>query len=86
MTETITISDNFEVNLSEVSQISNIIEIDKNTSMFSFTLGLKNGSFKNVCLHYDAHNRSLIKQKAGKLHRKIKSFLIGKEITNSIMC
>jgi len=77
MSEIINISDNFKINISEVSEIGKIIELKKNSPMFSFTIGFKNGSFRNVCLHYNEDNKTLIKQKAKKLHRKIEEKVQG---------
>ncbi|MCD4820134.1 MAG: hypothetical protein K8S23_15735 [Candidatus Cloacimonetes bacterium] len=75
LSERINISDAFEVDLSKISTIGEIIEIKENSLMFCFTLGLRNGSFKNICLHYDEMNKNMIEQKAIKIHQKINKFI-----------
>ncbi len=71
----INISDNFEVNISTISEIGKIIDLSTNNPMFSFILEFKNGSYRNICLHYDSKNRTIINQKVKALHKEIKFYL-----------
>ena len=64
-------------NISDVLEIGKIVDLKKNSSMFSFTIGFINGSFRNVCLHYNSDNKTLIRQKAKKLHRIIEGRVLG---------
>ena len=82
MVKNVYVSDNFEIDISEVSEIGEIanLNINRNSPMFCFIIGFKNGTFRNLCLHYSESNRDQIKRKAEKLHREIKEKIHGSEI------
>ena len=83
MSKIINISDNFIIDLCEVSQIGKMIEMKENSPMFCFTIGFIGGSYRNVCLHYNADNKTIIKQQAKKLHRKIEEKVHGSKVQDS---
>ncbi|MDO9578362.1 MAG: hypothetical protein Q7J16_10795 [Candidatus Cloacimonadales bacterium] len=85
MMDKISISDHFEVDVAKVTEIGQIIEIKENGTMFCFTLGFNDSSFKNICLHYNSDNRNQIKQQAKKLHQKIEEKIRGKAANETAM-
>ena len=70
MSEKVILFKNIEIDISKVSEIGKIIQIE-NKNMFCFTIGFSDGTFKNIYLEYDDTNRISIKKQIEKMHFRI---------------
>ncbi len=76
MTGQIHLSDSRSIELSQISDISDIFDIQQNhMRMFCFTINLKEREIINVLQEYSEGNRDDIHQQLVRIHKRIQDYL-----------
>ncbi len=76
MTEAIRLSDNRTIELSQITDISEIFDIQQNhIRMYCFTINLKDREIVNVLQEYSTSNRKKIHGELVRIHKRIQDHL-----------